>query len=119
MIKEIAFTVTPVTDIPRAREFYEGVLGLTPTMTAEEAGWIEYEIGQGAFAIARADEKWKPSALGSSVAFEVDDLETVVAKLKERQVPFDLEVTETPVCHLAVVLDPDGSKVLIHKRKGA
>jgi hypothetical protein len=41
----------------------------------------------------------------------------VVGMLKEKGVAFDLEVTETPVCHLAVVLDPDGSKVLIHKRK--
>jgi catechol 2,3-dioxygenase-like lactoylglutathione lyase family enzyme len=28
MITEIAFTGTPVTDIKRARKFYEGVLGL-------------------------------------------------------------------------------------------
>ena len=32
MITEIAFTGTPVTDIKRAREFYEGVLGLKPAM---------------------------------------------------------------------------------------
>ena len=31
-ITEIAFTGTPVTDIKRAREFYEGVLGLNPTL---------------------------------------------------------------------------------------
>ena len=41
----------------------------------------------------------------------------VVGMLKEKGLAFDLEVTERPVCHLAVVLDPDGSKVLIHKRK--
>ena len=117
MINEIAFVVTPVKDITRARAFYEGVLGLRPTMTAEEAGWIEYEIGSGAFAIARADDKWKPSPIGSSVAFEVDDLEATVGTLKDSGATFDLEITETPVCHLAVVLDPDGSKVLIHKRK--
>jgi len=32
MITEIAFTGTPVTDIKRAREFYEGVLGLKPAV---------------------------------------------------------------------------------------
>ena len=31
MITEIAFTGTPVTDMQRARAFYEGVLGLRPT----------------------------------------------------------------------------------------
>jgi catechol 2,3-dioxygenase-like lactoylglutathione lyase family enzyme len=38
MITEITFTGTPVTDIKRAREFYEGVLGLNPAM--ESAGGI-------------------------------------------------------------------------------
>lgn len=117
MINEIAFVVTPVTELARARDFYEGVLGLRPTMTAEEAGWIEYEVGSGAFAIARADDKWKPSPLGSSGAFEVDDLEATVRTLKASGAAFDMEITETPVCNLAVVFDPDGSKVLIHKRK--
>ena len=118
MINEIAFTVTPVTDLPRARAFYEGVLGLKPTSLYEEAGWVEYEIGAGAFAIGKSDG-WKPSAFGSSVAFEVDDLDATVAKLKESGVTFDMEVMDTPVCRMAVVLDPDGSKVMIHKRKGA
>jgi catechol 2,3-dioxygenase-like lactoylglutathione lyase family enzyme len=36
MITEIAFTGTPVTDIKRAREFYEGVLGLKPAMESAE-----------------------------------------------------------------------------------
>jgi predicted enzyme related to lactoylglutathione lyase len=117
MITEIAFAVTPVTDLKRARDFYEGMLGLKPGMNSEEAGWIEYDVGAGTFAIAQADEKWKPSALGSSIAFEVDDLQATVKKLKESGVRFDMEITETPVCHLAIVLDPDGSKILIHKRK--
>ena len=119
MINEIAFTVTPVTDLSRARGFYEGVLELKPTSLYEEAGWVEYEIGAGAFALGKADEKWQPSALGSSVAFEVDDLDAAVAKLKESGVTFDMEVVDTPVCRMAVVLDPDGSKVMIHKRKAA
>ena len=119
MITEIAFTVTPVTDLSRARGFYEGVLGLKPTSIYEEAGWVEYEIGAGAFALGKADEKWKPSAAGSSVAFEVDDLDATIAKLKESGVSFDMEAIDTPVCRMAVVLDPDGSKVMIHKRKEA
>lgn len=41
----------------------------------------------------------------------------VVGLLKEKGVAVDLEVTEGQVCQIAVVLDPDGSKVLIHNRK--
>ena len=117
MIKDIAFVVTPVTDMKRARAFYEGPLGLKPNTESADVDCIEYEIGAGTFAIANADEKWQPSSLGSSVAFEVEDIHAAVEKLKESGARFDMEVTETPVCHLAVVLDPDDTKVLIHKRK--
>lgn len=44
---EIAFSVYPVTNMARARAFYEGVLGLTPAMTVGEPGgmeWTEYDI---------------------------------------------------------------------------
>lgn len=45
-ITEIAFSTYPVTDVPRARAFYEGVLGLKPTMDhdmGEKGHWIEYD----------------------------------------------------------------------------
>jgi catechol 2,3-dioxygenase-like lactoylglutathione lyase family enzyme len=102
LISEIAFTVTPVTDLKRSRAFYEGVLGLKPTTNFEEGGWIEYEIGSGAFAIAQADERWKPSAFGSSVAFEVDDLDRTVARLE------DSGADVRYVCHRNTRLPPRG-----------
>ena len=52
-VTEIAFSVYPVTDLKRARAFYEGTLGLKPGMVyeGEGVGWIEYEIGPGVVAI--------------------------------------------------------------------
>lgn len=41
MITEMAFTGTPVTDIQRARAFYEGVLGLRPAMESAGGQWVE------------------------------------------------------------------------------
>jgi len=40
-VTEIAFTGAPVTDMKRARAFYEGVLGFKPTM--ESAGGMFFE----------------------------------------------------------------------------
>ena len=37
-VLEIAYTGTPVTDIKRARAFYEGVLGLRLTKSYSEPG---------------------------------------------------------------------------------
>src|SRR4051812_35577125 len=45
-IKEFAFVAYPVTDLARARKFYEGVLGLAPSHEPKgEVQWVEYEVG--------------------------------------------------------------------------
>jgi predicted enzyme related to lactoylglutathione lyase len=117
-VLEIAFSCYPVTDMPRARKFYEGVLGLTATMDHEMEGghWVEYDIGAGTLAIGVAPGM-EPSRDGCSVALEVDDFEKAVAELKAAEVEFNFGPIETPVCHMAFVRDPDGNSVGIHKRK--
>jgi predicted enzyme related to lactoylglutathione lyase len=116
MITEIAFTGTPVTDMPRAREFYEGALGLKPAMESAGGLWVEYEIGQGTFAIGSYGDAWKPSAQGTCIAFEVDDIDGEAARLKSRGVKFSMEITDSPVCRFAILCDPDGNQLMIHKR---
>ena len=116
MITEISFTGSPVTDMKRAREFYEGVLGLKPAMESGGGMWIEYEIGNGTFAIGCYGDNWKPSKDGTAVAFEVDDFDAEIARLKSLGVKFSLELTDSPVCRFAMILDPDGNKIMIHKR---
>ena len=75
----IAFTGIPVTDIKRARAFYEGPLGLKPAGEFAEGVWIEYEIGGATLAIGSVGDQWKPSPDGTSVAIEVDDFDAAIA----------------------------------------
>ena len=120
-IAEVAFIGYPVTDAERARTFYEGVLGLAPSRTFGGGGsvWIEYDLGPTTFAISNmGKDSWKPSSDGPNVAFEVVDFEAAIAELKAKQIPFDREPTETPVCWMAVIADPDGNKLTVHKRHG-
>ncbi|HZQ48579.1 MAG TPA: VOC family protein [Verrucomicrobiae bacterium] len=119
MITEIAFTGTPVTDIKRARAFYEGALGLKPTMESAGGMWVEYDIGAGTFAIGCYGEVWKPSSEGTCAAFEVDNLDAEMSRLKSKGVAVHLDVTDTPVCRFAMVCDPDGNKIMLHKRNSA
>jgi catechol 2,3-dioxygenase-like lactoylglutathione lyase family enzyme len=89
MIEEVAFTGSSVTDMKRARAFYEDVLGLK--LSAEMAGgkWIEYGVGSGTFAITNIDPTWTPSSQGTAVAFEVDDIDAAVVGFeKERSEVF-------------------------------
>lgn len=117
---EIAFTGYPVTDIARARAFYEGLLNLKPTLDFEHEGrhWIEYDIGPATLAItSMSPESWKPSVDGPAVALEVADFDAAVAALQAGGVRFTVEPMDSGVCRLAVVQDPDGNAVAIHKRK--
>jgi predicted enzyme related to lactoylglutathione lyase len=113
----IAFTGIPVTDIKRARAFYEGVLGLKVSGEFAEGVWIEYEIGGATLAIGSVGDQWKPSPDGTSVAIEVDDFEAAIKDLKAANATFAAENIESPVCRMAVVQDPDGNKIIIHKLK--
>lgn len=115
MIKSIAFTVYPVSDMARSRGFYEGVLGLTPGYNYGDE-WVEYELGDSTFAISTTDMGHNPGALGAIIAFEVEDMDAYVNSLKEKSVKFVVDTFSTPVCRIAVIEDPDGNHITIHKR---
>ncbi len=114
---ELAFCCYAVNDMERAREFYEGVLKFTPTtVTNNEHGqWTEYEFGPYALALGCA-AGFKPNADGCSAALEVEDFDAAVAHLQQHNVKFRIDPLSTPVCRMAVIFDPDGNSICIHKR---
>lgn len=119
-VTEIAFSCYPVTDMARARKFYEGVLGLTATMAHGEAGgmqWTEYDIASGTLSLGAGAPGWKPTADGCSVGLEVEDFDAAIAHLKANGVKFHMEPFPTPVCQMTFICDPDGNLICIHKRK--
>ena len=56
-ISAIGFVAIPVTDIPRARKFYEEVLGLTVSDEMMGGRWIEYAVDDDTLAIANVGEQ--------------------------------------------------------------
>lgn len=118
MIKEVAFVAIAVSDKDKAKKFYQETLELKPARTQMEGAWVEYDLGPVTIGVG-CHPSWQPSKEGTSVAFEVDDFDASVAKLKERGISFDMGPMETPVCWMAQFRDPDGNKLLLHKRKSA
>lgn len=122
MIKDIAFTVYAVTDISKARDFYEGILGLktgakSGSKADENPSWVEYLVNGSAFAIGSSPD-WKPSRDGATVAFEVGDFDGFIKKLKEKGVNFKMEPVGFANCSMAVIEDPDSNKIVIHRLHG-
>jgi predicted enzyme related to lactoylglutathione lyase len=116
-VREIGFVAVPVNDIARARQFYEGILGLKKSRDAMEGKWIEYDLGGGTLALGPSDADWKPSSTGTGYALEVEDFAQAIAELRHAGVNFVEGPAETAVCHTAVIQDPDGNRLGIHKLK--
>jgi catechol 2,3-dioxygenase-like lactoylglutathione lyase family enzyme len=78
-------TTLPVSDLARARVFYENALGIPPTN--ELPTGIFYECGERTrFVLSQT--AGKPSGAHTQLAFVADDIVSEVAELKARGVEF-------------------------------
>ena len=116
--KEIAFTAYAVTNMARARKFYEGVLGLKVSRKFSKV-FYEYDIGRGTLVVACAPKQWPPSRKGTCAALEVVDFDAAVAQLKKKKVKLAIPVQDFPSCRMLGVRDPDGNMITLHQRKPA
>lgn len=113
-VTSIAFTMYPVSDLPRAVAFYQDVLGLKKTDFAS-AFWCEFEIGGATFGLGTFEQVGQPGS-AQSLALEVTDLAAFRAMLAEKGFASS-EPHETPVCWISGVKDPDGNGVCLHQAK--
>ena len=115
-VKEVAFVFHPVTDIARARQFYEQLLGLTVGLQVELAPgqwWIEFDVAGVALAISNA----VPGTPASSLTLEVANLDAALATVRAANIPLAFDVMEFPPCRMFAIKDPDGNQIGLHQRK--
>jgi len=110
-------SVVAVSDLGRAREFYEGKLGLSPG--GDDPEGVRYECGKGTgiFVYPSPDHAGKSTA--TLVGWVVDDIEKVVDELTSNGVTFeqyegDLKTDEKGIFEAGGVKaawfrDPDGN----------
>lgn len=117
-IRAIDFFSYEVADLEKSVAFYRDTLGLTMTMHHENM-WAEFEVASVALALysPTPHEQRPPQVGGGMVWLAVDDVEATLAELKEKGLEAIMPFYETPVCHMAIILDPDGNKVGLHHRK--
>lgn len=113
--------VIAVTDLDRARAFYEGMLGLDGAATP--GGW-SVRADEGTVAYLLADVTDAGSASWPIASFRVDDVRSTVRTLRDRGVPFlgadDLPfaldedgISVTDDMQVAWMRDPDGSVLTV------
>ena len=117
MIKEIAFSAYPASDVKALHEFYTKTLGLPlgePMEFDGVAGYAEGKVGEGYFALLLDEWLDRPKGSGAGVAFEVDDLDAMIAQLKGAGIECS-EIMTFPVCKMTSFDDPEGNKVTLHQ----
>ncbi len=86
MFKNVhAFSGFSVNDIPQAKEFYGGTLGLD---VAEFNGLLQLKLGGGGSVIVYPKENHEPATF-TILNFPVDDIDRAVDELKSRGVDFE------------------------------
>ena len=120
-IKEAGFTGYPALDIAETRKFYGEIFGLKEGMVFEnegKVGWVEFEIPGGhTLAIAQANDQWQPNPGGGGLAFELEDLDAALEKLRAAGVKILLPTQDFPICRMALISDPSGNTVALHQKK--
>lgn len=120
MLKKVAFTMYPIRDVDRARDFYENKLGLKIGSHGNQGDkhWIEYDLpGGGCIALTNFIPDEPSAKAGGTIALEVADLDALIADLESKDVVFTSDIIPSPVCRMAVCLDSEGNSILLHQLK--
>jgi len=115
-VEHVDFVSVPVTDMERSVAWYRDTLGLPQT---GEGGFPEFRLGDNVFLYlldptAIGGEFRHPN--GSPIALRVADVAETRAELEGRGVEFVDETYDTGVCHMAPFSDPDGNRLMLHRR---
>jgi catechol 2,3-dioxygenase-like lactoylglutathione lyase family enzyme len=118
-----AAATLPASDIGRARQFYEGTLGLE--VEEENPGGVMYRVGSSQLFVYPSE--FAGTNQGTAMTFLVDDIEAVVTGLRGRGVTFEqydfpgLKTDENGIAELpgergAWFKDPEGNILSIGQR---
>ena len=117
MFKKVAFTCYQVKDAKRARAFYGETLGLTMGSHSSDGVWTEYDLpGGGCLGLFQSSDA-QTSSSGAMIAFEVADLDALIARLKAEGVQFKADLIPSPVCRMSIIVDTEGNAVMLHELK--
>jgi predicted enzyme related to lactoylglutathione lyase len=105
--ERVDFIAVPVSDLKAADEFYGETLGLARNPNTSGERWVEYETGNLTVAL---------STFGGGIGIRVPDVDAARARLEEAGVEFGMDTFDSGVCNGAPFADPDGNRLLLHRR---
>jgi predicted enzyme related to lactoylglutathione lyase len=116
-VERTDFAMVITQDKERALRFYGETLGLRRNELAHD-DWPEFETGNLTLAIVHYEQigrtEFAPNT--ASIALRVPDVHEARRKLEDAGVEFVTETIDSEVCHIAVFTDPDGNRLMLHRR---
>jgi len=113
-VERVDYISVPTRDVERAKQFYGETLGLRHEK--DTAVGAEYRAGQVTVGIVRSADvgtDFAPNPAG--FALRVPDVDAARETLAQAGVELT-EVYDTGVCRLAFFTDPDGNRLVLHRR---
>ena len=110
-----------VNDLDKAREFYEGTLGLSVEVLDEEHGVAKLKLADGGEVLMYLSAEMTPASY-TMLNFEVDDVDAAVDELTERGVSFqryegfqqdEKGIARGPGPQIAWFEDPSGNVIAV------
>jgi catechol 2,3-dioxygenase-like lactoylglutathione lyase family enzyme len=117
IVTGVDFIALPTRDAEKAKEFYEGVLGLPILKQWGSMPAYEFDTDNLTVAVMQSDAfgmEFEPHS--HPLEFQVDDFHAAKAELESRGIEFVGDPIDSGVCHQAFFKDPDGNMLAIHQR---
>ena len=114
---DIRLLVLRTSDIKKLADFYS-LFGLTFDYHKHGNSPFHYStsIGQTVLEIYPLTKNQTEADKNLRLGFGIDNFDQTVLTLKELQVPFPLEPTQTDFSFMAIVSDPDERKIELYKK---
>jgi predicted enzyme related to lactoylglutathione lyase len=117
MVTGLAFVCYPANDVEGMRRWYEEHLELRfgpPYVEDGVEAYNEADLGNATFGLMSTRWTERPAGSAASAYFEVDDLDTAVASLREKGVTMGRRF-DGPACRQVSFCDLEGNVVTIHE----
>jgi len=111
-VRAVDFVSYNVSDPARSERFFREVLGLAPAAPWSGAGFPEFVVGETSVYLTNLPQLGG----GGALALAVDDVGAATEELRAAGVPVHQEPLALGPCTLAIVSDPDGNRIILHRR---